>query len=156
MIRYHSSHASAGDPKQGVGPNDAAANGREAPDLPLSGRTILIVEDESLVAMLIESALEESGADVIGPCYSLAECLRTVRTERFDAAILDVDLAGEEIFPAAEELRARGIPFVFHTAHGHRTTLRDRFGDVEVCRKPMPVEDLVGAVARLTDGASTQ
>jgi CheY-like chemotaxis protein len=128
---------------------------RAADGLPLRGRTILVVEDESLIALLIQDVLEEAGASVLGPCYSFAECMRAARFEKFDAAVLDVDLAGEDVFPAADEIRKRGIPFVFHTAHGDREEIRARFGDIAVCRKPVSMDDLLKVLARLAGGGPT-
>lgn len=113
----------------------------------LQGRNILVVEDESLIALVLMDALEEAGANVVGPCYTLAECLRLANTEVIDAAILDVDLAGQDVFPAADTLRGRGIPFIFHTGHGEREQLKARFGDVQVCRKPSDMDTLLGALA---------
>jgi CheY-like chemotaxis protein len=126
-----------------------AGDGKGSAGLVLSGRNILVVEDESLIALLMMDALEEAGASVVGPCYTVAECLRAARTQDLDAAVLDVDLGGEDVFPAADELRQRGIPFIFHTAHADREELLARFGDVPVCRKPARIDDLVGALARV-------
>jgi hypothetical protein len=63
-------------------------------NLSLRGRRILIVEDESLIAMLIGDAVEEAGGEVVGPCYTVAECMKAAQVEEIDAAVLDVDLAG--------------------------------------------------------------
>ena len=123
-------------------------NGRD--DLILQGRRILIVEDESLIALLIMDALEDAGASIVGPCYTLAECMRVAQSSAVDAAVLDVDLAGEDVFPAATELKKRGVPFVFHTAHGDRQELRALFGDVQVCRKPVEMDELVSVLARIS------
>lgn len=127
-----------------------APHGHSDGGLSLQGRTILVVEDESLVALLLQDALEDAGATVVGPCYTFAETLRTVRSESFDAAVLDVDLSGEDVFPAAEELERRGIPFVFHTAHADREEIAARFGDTLICRKPARMTELVKVLARLT------
>jgi CheY-like chemotaxis protein len=117
--------------------------------LPLRGRNILVVEDESLVALLMADAFEDAGASVIGPCFTISECVRTAALEGIDAAVLDVDLGGQDVFPAADELKRRGIPFVFHTAHADREELRSRFGDVPVCRKPIGMDALVTALAKV-------
>ena len=86
---------------------------------PLSGRNILIVEDESLVAMLLETILEDMGCTVIGPESNVGDGLRVVTGETdLDAALLDVNVAGQEVFPIAEALKARGVPFVFSTGYG--------------------------------------
>lgn len=124
-------------------------------EVSLSGRRILVVEDESLIAMLIGDAVEEAGGVVVGPCYTLAECLRAARSEEIDAAVLDVDLAGRDVFPAADELRRRDIPFLFHTAHADREELGASFSDVPLCRKPVAMNELVTVLARITGPAPT-
>lgn len=85
----------------------------------LSGRRVLIVEDESLVAMLLETILSDMGCAVIGPESNVGDGLRVVTGETdLDAALLDVNVAGQEVFPIAEALKARGVPFVFSTGYG--------------------------------------
>ncbi len=84
----------------------------------LAGRRILIVEDESLVAMLLETILEDMGCTPVGPASSIDEGLRLVSSEQLDGALLDVNVAGRQIFPVAEALRERGVPFVFSTGYG--------------------------------------
>lgn len=83
-----------------------------------SGQTILIVEDEPLVAMLIEDLVLEAGCRVVGPASTLQQALDFVAKGGFDAALLDVNLAGREVYPVAERLRAAGVPFVFVTGGG--------------------------------------
>lgn len=122
---------------------------RDSGDSTLQDRKILVVEDEGLIALLIMDALEEAGALVVGPCYTLAECMTAARVEDIDAAVLDVDLAGQDVFPAADELRRRNIPFVFHTAHAEREELHARFGEVRVCRKPTSMDELMIVLARI-------
>jgi CheY-like chemotaxis protein len=89
--------------------------------LPLSSRRILIVEDESLVAMLLETILEDMGCATVGPIASVEDALTLLegdQTESLDGALLDVNVAGREVFPVAEVLQARGVPFVFSTGYG--------------------------------------
>ena len=84
-----------------------------------SGRRVLIVEDESLVAMLLETILEDMGCTPVGPAATVDEALRlTADAEPIDAALLDVNVAGRQVFPVAEALRDRGVPFVFSTGYG--------------------------------------
>ncbi|MDA0742528.1 MULTISPECIES: response regulator [Brevundimonas] len=84
-----------------------------------TGRRVLIVEDESLVAMLLETILSDMGCDVIGPESNVDDGLRIASgTGELDAALLDVNVAGQEVFPVAEALKARGVPFVFSTGYG--------------------------------------
>jgi CheY-like chemotaxis protein len=85
----------------------------------LSGRRVLVVEDESLVAMLLETILEDMGCNPIGPVSSVDEALSTIAGEaHIDAALLDVNVAGVQVFPVAQALRDRGVPFVFSTGYG--------------------------------------
>jgi len=78
---------------------------------------ILIVEDEAMVAMLAEDLLIELGFEVLGPVGSLSAALDMVARTDPDAALLDVNLRGERVFPVAEALSARGVPFVFASGY---------------------------------------
>ena len=85
----------------------------------LQGRRVLVIEDESLVAMLLETILDDMGCAVVGPESNIDDGLVTATTEAsLDAALLDVNVAGREVFPVAEALKARGVPFVFSTGYG--------------------------------------
>jgi CheY-like chemotaxis protein len=85
----------------------------------LQGRRVLVIEDESLVAMLLETILEDMGCVVIGPESNIDDGLIAATSEAsLDAALLDVNVAGREVFPVAEALRARGVPFIFSTGYG--------------------------------------
>jgi CheY-like chemotaxis protein len=84
----------------------------------LKDRRVLVVEDESLVAMLLETMLEDMGCLTVGPASSVEEGLRLVGEEQMDAALLDVNVGGTPVFPVAEVLEARGIPLVFSTGYG--------------------------------------
>ncbi|WP_287105107.1 response regulator, partial [Brevundimonas sp.] len=86
---------------------------------PLSGRRVLVVEDESLVAMLLETILEDMECVPIGPASNIDEGETLARdTVELDAALLDVNVAGRQVFPVAEALKSRGVPFVFSTGYG--------------------------------------
>lgn len=84
---------------------------------PMSGRTVLVVEDDFIVAYDMQMLLEEQGARVLGPAASLAEAKALLAAERPTVAVLDVNLGGEYVFPLAEELLALEVPFVFATAY---------------------------------------
>ena len=85
----------------------------------LQGSRVLVIEDESLVAMLLETILDDMGCTVVGPESNIDDGLRAATTEGgLDAALLDVNVAGREVFPVAEALKARGVPFVFSTGYG--------------------------------------
>ena len=85
----------------------------------LQGRRVLVIEDESLVAMLLETILDDMGCTVVGPESNIDDGLIAATSEAaLDAALLDVNVAGREVFPVAEALKARGVPFVFSTGYG--------------------------------------
>ena len=85
----------------------------------LKGRRILVVEDESLVAMLLETILEDMGCETVGPVSNVAEAVGLVDGgEPLHGALLDVNVAGVEVLPVAAALEARGLPFVFSTGYG--------------------------------------
>jgi CheY-like chemotaxis protein len=84
----------------------------------LAGRRIFLVEDELLVAMALEATLQDFGAVIIGPIGRVKQALQVAREDFMDAAVLDINLAGERVFPVADVLAARGIPFVFYTGYG--------------------------------------
>ena len=87
-----------------------------APDL--MGRRILLVEDESMVSMLIEDTLVDMGCVVVALASRFDDGLSKAQTLAFDVAILDVNLAGERSFGIADALRMRKLPFVFATGYG--------------------------------------
>ena len=87
---------------------------------PSSGRLVLVVEDEFLIALDLEQLLRRHGWRVLGPAATVAAALRLLAGETPDVALLDVNLGGELVTPVAAELRARGVPFVLASAYdGH-------------------------------------
>jgi two-component SAPR family response regulator len=95
----------------------------------LAGCRILVVEDEMLIALMIEEAVLGLGCTVVGPAGKLSTALALMADQTFDAAILDVTIRGEKIYPVAEELIKRDIPFVFASGYGDWAlpeTMRDR------------------------------
>jgi CheY-like chemotaxis protein len=102
----------------------------------LDGLRLLLVEDEFVLALGITDVLVDAGADVLGPVGSVSDALSLVeQIPEIDAAVLDVNLAGETIYPVADALKSRGVPFLFATAN-ERAQLPERFADVPLCRKP--------------------
>ena len=85
----------------------------------LAGKRILLVEDEAMIAVMVEQMLGELGAEVVGVASNLDQALALCATVVCDAAVLDVNLGGAAVFPAAEVLARRGIPVVFATGYGH-------------------------------------
>ena len=109
---------------------------------------ILIVEDEMLVALNIEDMLIELGHDVAGIASRLDQALALARDGGFDAAMLDVNLAGDRSFPIADLLIERNIPFLFATGYG-RDGIEEKYRDRPVLQKPFRVSDLAAAVQGL-------
>ena len=102
----------------------------------LSGRRVLIVEDEALVAMMLEEELESLGLSIIANCGSVSDAVRAIDSETPDAAILDVNLGGEFVYPVADRLLERGVPFVFLTGYG-RESVDQRYQFVQILEKPV-------------------
>ena len=102
---------------------------------------VLVVEDEAMVAMMLEDMLDDLGCAVVGPAASLQKGLELARSAAVDAAVLDVNLAGEKVFPIADVLTERGIPFVFATGYG-RAGLREQDTARPVVQKPYSAQDL--------------
>jgi CheY-like chemotaxis protein len=113
----------------------------------LQGRNILIVEDEVLVAMMMEDILLEHGCTPM-VASEQKQALACLDDSRFDAAILDVNLNGAASFPIAEALRARGVPFAFSTGYDERV-LREGFRDQAVIRKPFLPDKLLEVLCGL-------
>lgn len=107
----------------------------------LAGRRVLIVEDESLVSMLLETILEDLGCETVGPAGSVDEGIGVASEQLIDAALLDVNVAGQLVFPIAQILKTRGVPFVFSTGYGEgglpdewrgSTTIQKPFTEITV------------------------
>jgi DNA-binding NtrC family response regulator len=84
----------------------------------LKGKRILVVEDEALIAVMIEDMLADMGSEIVGPAATIEEALRLASSEALDGAVLDVNVRGERIDPVAELLMARGVPMLFATGYG--------------------------------------
>lgn len=116
--------------------NPAPASGSSAqPETELEGLRVLVVEDEAMVAMMIEDILIDLGCVVVGPVAGVSAALRLLEAEPVDAAVLDVNLSGEKVFPVADRLAARGVPFLFSTGYG-ASGLEARHLDRPVLQKP--------------------
>ncbi|NBJ10340.1 response regulator [Microvirga arsenatis] len=119
----------------------------------LNGLRILVVEDEAAISLLLEDMLLDFGCEVIGPAARLSVALDAVAREKVDLAILDVNVAGEPIYPVAEALAQRSIPFVFSTGYGS-AGIRDAFRDRPVLQKPFAQHDLKQKLLMARGGAA--
>jgi PAS domain S-box-containing protein len=99
-------------------------------------RRVLLVEDEALVAMMIQECLTEYGHSVVGPIGRAAEALAAAKQGEFDAAILDINLSDGMAYPVAEILSQRGVPFAFVTGY-EADTVDERFSNVPILQKPI-------------------
>jgi CheY-like chemotaxis protein len=108
-----------------------------------SGRVprVFVVEDEYLIRMLIEDMLEELGYELAAAAGTLAEASELAATADFDVAILDVNLGGKEVYPIAEIVGRRGLPFVFVTGYGE-SSLPPPYRDRPSLQKPFQAEQL--------------
>ena len=117
------------------------------PSDPTSGLRVLLVEDEIMVALLLEEMLAELGHTVVGPVARVQPALEMVQREPMDVAILDVNINGNEVYPVAEALAARDIPFAFVTGYGGK--LRGLYCDRPRLQKPFRRRDLLELFAEL-------
>ncbi|GGC56562.1 response regulator [Siccirubricoccus deserti] len=118
----------------------------------LRGNRVLVVEDEALVAMLIEDGLLDAGAQVIGPAGSVQEALQLIEQAAsdggLDAAVLDINLGGDTVSPVADRLAALQVPFVFATGYG-KYCGRGVHSDAQVMTKPYDPDALVAVIKNL-------
>jgi CheY-like chemotaxis protein len=115
------------------------------PKIMSNARRILIVEDEPLIAMMLEDFLDSLGHEVKGICESVGEAHDAVVAGGFDLAILDVNLKGENIWPVASELKTLGIPFVIASG-GHVDPPPAEFANVPMIDKPYTIDRVTPAI----------
>lgn len=114
----------------------------------LEGKRILLVEDEFFIVQDLARAFSAAGAVVLGPCASVADALRLIAaTPDLDGAVLDINLQGEMVYPVADALAARGVPFIFATGYD-RETIPARFNRDQRCEKPVKPERVAQALFR--------
>ena len=114
----------------------------------LTGLKVLVVEDEMLVSMLVEDMLSDLGCTVVGPAAELEEAMSLAQNAEIDLALLDVNLGGRPIFPVADTLKARGVPFAFASGYGEAGLSEDHRG-AAVLQKPYREADLAKALRGL-------
>jgi DNA-binding response OmpR family regulator len=116
------------------------------PNLPsLRGRRILVVEDEMLVSMMLEDLLGEQGCEIVGPAARLGRAVTLASTDLIDAAILDLNIDGQEVYPVAKILADRGIPFAFVTGYS-AGSLNKIYRDQPALQKPCSVTALAEVI----------
>lgn len=113
-----------------------------------SDQRILVVEDEAMIAMLIEDMLSDLGCATVGPACSAERALELIETEQFEAAVVDVNLGGERTTSIAEALNSKGIPFLFATGYGP-SGIAQQFSERPVLTKPFRQNELQRALESL-------
>lgn len=148
LHEHQPAHASAAEFVNDAANKATGANGHEGPRL--AGKRLLVVEDEPLLALDIETSLEDFGAEIAGSARSPEEALSIINGTPFDAALLDANLRGHPVDEIAAALTARNIPFLFVTGYG-KESLPKAFAKNGVVPKPFSQEQLIDAVALLVE-----
>jgi DNA-binding response OmpR family regulator len=118
------------------------------------GSRVLVVEDEFLLSTLLEQDLRDAGYDVIGPYFSLSTAMAAAQSELFDVAILDINLRGELVYPVAEELARRKIPFLFLSGYA-LANMPQEFRTYPRLAKPTDLKSLLRTVATVLRGKAS-
>ena len=112
----------------------------------LDGLRVLVVEDEMLIACEMEATLEDLGCQVVGPFARVGQALEALQDTHVDAAVLDVNVRGEMIFPVAEKLRALGVPMVFCTGYADLPNIPEPLKDQVRLSKPCAAASVEAAL----------
>jgi CheY-like chemotaxis protein len=119
----------------------------------LSNRKVLVVEDEMMIAMLIEDMLDEFGCKPVGPATNVPRALELIGKESIDIAVLDLNLDGKDTYAIADALQRKSVPFIFATGYGS-TGLRQEYGNRPVLQKPFQARDLSTALTEALNGTN--
>jgi DNA-binding NtrC family response regulator len=117
----------------------------------LAGQHVLIVEDDTLIAMDLEAVLHDAGCTSVSIAATLDDAIEQIGARRFDVAVLDVTLRGSKVYPAADALADRAVPFLFMTGHSNNV-LPERHRGRPVLGKPYNPATLAATVARVAAG----
>jgi two-component SAPR family response regulator len=121
----------------------------------LDGVRVLVVEDDFLVSLLFEDMLAAAGCVVLGPIPRLADALDAAAKEHCDVAVLDVNLAGEWVYPVATVLSERNVPVIFVTGYGYDSIPREYAGQPRIA-KPFSAQQLSRAISRVIRPGSSE
>jgi DNA-binding response OmpR family regulator len=117
----------------------------------LNGCHVLVVDDEPLIAIDLAEQIEDAGAFVVGPASTLNAAMALVKSEQIHAAVLDIKLGEEWVYPLARALRAKDVPFIFATGY-EPENIPVEFADVPCCEKPFGLKEVLEALVGLTGG----
>jgi DNA-binding response OmpR family regulator len=116
------------------------------------GRRILVIEDSPVVGPFTADILDELGFEVVGPAPTMARAREPVEEADYHAALLDIHIRGERVFPLCEALEAKGVPFVFTSGYAD-WQMPDKWQDRLRLQKPYSIEEISGALNSLLDTA---
>jgi len=116
----------------------------------LAGRRVLVVEDSPLIAAVLEDMLRDLGCAVVGPIGNMAFAIDLARDEELDAAIIDLNIRGGKVYPVAEVLRDRNVPFLLASGYAD-WTLREDFKDRPRLTKPYDAKTVEQKLLNLLD-----
>ncbi|HEY0335246.1 MAG TPA: response regulator [Stenotrophomonas sp.] len=119
----------------------------------LEGRRVLVAEDEYTIAVFLSDYLEEKGVEVVGPVGSLLDAIDLVGRQPLDAALLDINLGGDLVYPLADRLVEAGVPFVLTS--GYEDNIPARFAHYPRCAKPYRLETLSGTLESMLESPAS-
>jgi DNA-binding response OmpR family regulator len=125
-------------------PASAPGDAGQATDV-LTGRRILIVEDDPFIALALEETLREHGLIIAGVARKLKQALNLIDSETIDLALLDVNIGDDKIDPVADLLAARNCPFIFTTGYG-RAGLPETHASRMIVEKPFYIDEVLTAL----------
>jgi DNA-binding NtrC family response regulator len=117
----------------------------------LDGARVLVVEDDYLISVELDQILTEAGAEVIGPCRTVAQACNSVGADCISCAVLDVRLDRDTSLPVARQLKERGIPFVFVTGQLNTDRVLAEWQDTKIIPKPFHRRTILVAVADMLE-----
>lgn len=120
---------------------------------PEHATTVLVVEDEFIIALDLSETVRDMGMRVEGPYANKDHAFIAIDQEMPDVAILDVMTGDGEVFPLADALTQAGVPIIFHSGHMPAATLRERYPDAQAASKPCPPDKLMAMIAEATEQA---
>jgi CheY-like chemotaxis protein len=118
----------------------------------LRGLRVLVVVDEAQIALQLEDMLVDSDCEVVGPASRVAQALKLLDDETVDAAVLDLNIAGDLVYPVADALDNRGLPYIFATGYGV-SGLTEPYRNRRVLQKPFSRRELLQAMQDALDEA---
>ena len=108
--------------------------------------TVLVVEDEFIIALDLSETVKDLGYELEGPFEDNKNAIEAIENEMPDLAILDVFTADGEVYPLADRLVEAGVPIIFHSGHVPPEEVKSRYPEAQACAKPCPPDKLIDAV----------